>query len=171
MEFKAYVTNLGKYNEGLLIGEWVNFPASEEEIEDVFARIGIDGEYYEEYFITDYDGIWAGSMKDEYISIERLNDIAETLQEFYEDGLAAALEYWNLDDVLEMNPDDLMLYSDVHNEYDLGYYWIEESGCYNLGDDILSLYFDYEAFGCDIAIEANGGFTSEGFIEYIEYIG
>ena len=167
MELMAYVTNLGKYNEGELLGEWVDFPVSEEELDEVFARIGIDGKYYEEYFITDYEGIWAGSMKDEYISIERLNDIAETLQEFDEDVLAAALEYWTLYDVLEMNPIDLMIYSDVHDEYDLGYYWIEESGCYNLGDDILSHYFNYEAFGRDIAIEANGGFTSEGFIEYI----
>ena len=167
MELMAYVTNLGKYNEGELLGEWVDFPVSEEELEEVFSRIGIDGKYYEEYFITDYAGIWAGSMKEEYISIERLNDIAETLQEFDEDVLAAALEYWTLYDVLEMNPIDLMIYSDVHDEYDLGYYWIEESGCYNLGNDILSRYFDYEAFGRDIAIEANGGFTSEGFIEYI----
>lgn len=167
MELKAYVTNLGKYNEGLLIGEWVDFPISEEESEEVFARIGIDGKYYEEYLITDYDGIWAGSMKEEYISIKRLNDIAETLQKFDEDVLAAALEYWILDDVLEMNPDDLILYSDVHDAYDLGYYWIEESGCYNLGNDILSRYFDYEAFGRDIAMEAQGGFTSHGFIEYI----
>ena len=167
MELMAYVTNLGKYNEGELIGEWMEFPVSEEELEEVFDRIGIDGKYYEEYFITDYEGIWAGSMKDEYISIERLNDIAETLQEFDEGVLAAALEYWTLDYVLEMNPDEFTLYSDVHDEYDLGYYWIEESGCYNLGDDILSRYFNYEAFGRDIAIEAQGGFTSHGFIEYI----
>lgn len=167
MELMAYVTNLGKYNEGELLGEWVGFPVSDEELEEVFTRIGIDGKYYEEYFITDYDGIWAGSMNDEYISIERLNDIAETLQEFDEDVLSAALEYWILDDVLEMNPDEFTLYSDVHNEYYLGYYWIEESGCYNLGDDILSRYFDYEAFGRDIATEAQGGFTSHGFIEYI----
>ena len=168
MELKAYVTNLGKYNAGELLGEWVDFPVSKEELEEVFSRIGIDGEYYEEYFITDYDGIWAGSMKEEYVSIERLNEIAETLQEFDEDVLAAALEYWIIDDVLEMNPNGLMIYSDVYNEYDLGYYWIEESGCYNLGDNILGRYFDYEAFGSDIAIEANGGFTSRGFIEYIE---
>ena len=167
MELMAYVTNLGKYNEGELLGEWVDFPVSEEELEEVFARIGIDGKYYEEYFITDYAGIWAGSMKEEYISIERLNEIAETLQEFDEGVLSAALEYWILDDVLEMNPDDLMIYSDVHDEYDLGYYWLEESGCYNLGNDILRRYFDYEAFGRDIAMEAQGGFTSKGFIEYV----
>ena len=27
--FKAFVTNLGKYNEGELVGEWVEFPIDE----------------------------------------------------------------------------------------------------------------------------------------------
>lgn len=38
---KIYLTNLGKYNEGELVGEWVELPASQEELEKVFERIGI----------------------------------------------------------------------------------------------------------------------------------
>ena len=30
--FEAFVTNLGKYNEGELVGEWVHFPTTEEEM-------------------------------------------------------------------------------------------------------------------------------------------
>ena len=29
-DFEAFVTNLGKYNEGMLVGEWVKFPTTEE---------------------------------------------------------------------------------------------------------------------------------------------
>ena len=29
---EAFVTNLGKYNEGELVGEWVHFPTTEEEM-------------------------------------------------------------------------------------------------------------------------------------------
>lgn len=39
--FAAFITNLGKYNEGELVGEWVKFPTSAEEIWAVFDRIGI----------------------------------------------------------------------------------------------------------------------------------
>ena len=58
--FEAFVTNLGKYNEGELVGEWVHFPTTEEEMKKVFERIGIGskdefGQVYEEWFITDYD--------------------------------------------------------------------------------------------------------------------
>lgn len=49
-----------KYNEGALVGEWVKFPTTAEELQKVFERIGIGskddfGHPYEEWFITDYD--------------------------------------------------------------------------------------------------------------------
>ena len=39
--FAAFITNLGKYNEGALVGEWVKFPTTAEELKKVFERIGI----------------------------------------------------------------------------------------------------------------------------------
>lgn len=30
--FEAYITNLGKYNEGELVGEWVKFPTTSEDL-------------------------------------------------------------------------------------------------------------------------------------------
>ena len=58
--FEAFVTNLGKYNEGELVGEWVKFPTTQEEMQKVLERIGIGsvddfGQPYEEIFITDYE--------------------------------------------------------------------------------------------------------------------
>ena len=58
--FEAFITNLGKYNEGVLVGEWVKFPTTEEEMQKVFEHIGIGkqdefGQPYEEWFITDYE--------------------------------------------------------------------------------------------------------------------
>ena len=173
LELKGYITNLGKYNEGELIGEWVTFPIEEDELEEVFERIGIsdepneDGMYYEEYFFTDWEceiDLGLG----EYISIREVNELAEKIEGWDIETLEAASEYWSIEEVLENNEDDYILYSDVNNNYDLGYYWIEESGCYdlsNLGN--LANYIDYEKFGRDIAIETNGGFTSKGFIEYV----
>lgn len=53
--FEAYITNLGKYNEGELVGEWVKFPTTQEELHNVFERIDIGskdkfGCTYEEWF-------------------------------------------------------------------------------------------------------------------------
>ena len=62
---KVFVTNLGKYNEGELIGEWVSLPIDESELEEVLERIGIN-EQYEEYFITDFETEFDGLDIDEY---------------------------------------------------------------------------------------------------------
>ena len=64
--FEAYITNLGKYNEGELVGEWVKFPTMSEDLQKVFERIGIGskddfGNPYEEWFISDYD-VYGGGL-------------------------------------------------------------------------------------------------------------
>lgn len=42
------------------------------------------------------------------------------------------------------NLDYFQCLSNISDEYDLGFYWIAESGCYSLKElDNLSNYFDY----------------------------
>ena len=50
--FEAYITNLGKYAEGQLVGETLKFPATTEEVQSLLKNIGVDGVRYEEFFIT-----------------------------------------------------------------------------------------------------------------------
>ena len=38
----AFITNLGKFNEGEIVGEWINFPIKQEEFQKVLDRIGIN---------------------------------------------------------------------------------------------------------------------------------
>ena len=53
---EAYVTNLGKYNEGELASSLLKFPTTREEVQEVLKQIGIDNFRYEEIFIADYGG-------------------------------------------------------------------------------------------------------------------
>ena len=39
MSIKIYITNLGKYNEGCLIGQWVKLPVSKDKLKDVLDEI------------------------------------------------------------------------------------------------------------------------------------
>ena len=50
-DMQVYIANLGKYNEGELVGDWFSFPLDEEVIAE---RIGLNAEY-EEYAIHDTD--------------------------------------------------------------------------------------------------------------------
>ena len=158
---EAFITNLGKYNEGELVGKWISLPISEEELEEVLKEIGINDEY-EEYFFTDYD-IDADIHLSEYESIETLNELAEKLAS---DTMKAVAELYSIEDVLNSDENDWCLYPDIKTDYDLGYYYVEESGCYDtskLGN--LSNYIDYEALGRDLRFESEGGHTSYGWLE------
>jgi antirestriction protein len=168
LEIKGYITNLGKYNEGELIGEWISFPITKEELNEVFERIGIDGVNYEEYFFTDWETDIDNSNFGEYESISEMNGLAEQLADWDEDVIMAATSVWSIEEILEHECDDYMLLPDVHTDYDLGYYWIEESGCYDLSNmGNLSNYIDYKAFGRDVRLESNGGYTAYGYVECI----
>ena len=57
----------------------------------------------------------------------------------------------------------------VSGEYDLGFYWIKESGCYNLKElGNLANYFDYEKYGRDIVLEQCGTFCSSGYVYHTD---
>lgn len=174
---EAYITNLGKYNEGHLIGEWVKFPTTYDEIQKVFDRIGIDGIRYEEWFITDYecsvDGIC--NTLGEYENLEAINYLAAKLDEMnsYDiEKLEAIIQHDSsyTRDVkglinLTENLDIYDFMEGVHNEEDLGTYWIEESGAYDLKSmGNLASYIDYQRFGRDIALDEGGTFTDKGYV-------
>ena len=84
-----YLTNLGKYNEGFLIGEWVSLPISNEDLKNVLKRIKISNKpdansnYYEEYFITDWECDYYNIG--EYENIDKLNKIASQVESLDEE--------------------------------------------------------------------------------------
>ena len=135
---KIFITNLGRYNEGYLVGKWVKLPVSEDKLDEVLEEIGIDNEYYEEYFITDTDCeneiIGIGDVISEYSSVQALNELAQRLEELSDneaDKLGAVLEYEacrSVSDVLELldKLDEFDLLTDVTDDEELGYYYAEE---------------------------------------------
>lgn len=161
-----YLTNLGKYNEGELVGEWVELPISEEELEAVKQRIGIN-ERYEEWFITDYETDIHGLTVGEYDSISALNELAEAIEEDPEK--AEALIYWGYETAEEIRDNlDNVIYVTTpegaeSKEEAVGYYYAEECGCVNIPDNIKS-YFDYERYGRDIMLDGQFYTTENGNI-------
>lgn len=164
MKLEAYVTNLGKYNEGELIGEWVTFPIDEEEENELMKRIGcayededgeIHNERYEEYFMTDYEcEVNIFEKYGEYVNIETLNELAEQLEDIRDEDLFDAL--------CEEYPfEDLEYIIDLYNSGN--YIWWgnttllevamekadEEMACLGIPDNAMKFvqrYFDYDAY-------------------------
>ena len=165
MEIKGYITNLADYNAGRLNGEWLTFPADEEEIDAALERIGCaDGT---EFFFTDWESDTLRPCDlGEYITPEEVNDIYETLEAWDEDALNAALDVFGIDDILNSSPDGYFFIPGIDTDEDLGYYAYAR-GIFFDASDTLEIYFDYEAYGRDIRIETNGDFTAYGWIERI----
>ena len=177
--FAAFITNLGKYNEGELVGEWVKFPTTAEELKEVFKRIGIGqkddfGQPYEEWFITDYDCYVDGlySKLGEYENLDELNYLASKLDEMDQSDYAkfqAAMEIGDytssLQEIINLteNLDCYEIYPNIEDYDDLGRYYLEELEVSKVPAHLQN-YIDYEAYGRDVALEENGTFTDQGYV-------
>ena len=177
--FAAFITNLGKYNEGELVGEWVKFPTTPEEMQEVFKRIGIGekddfGYVYEEWFITDYD-CYVDGLYDklgEYSNINELNYLASKLDDMMQydyDKFCAAVTVGDhtgsIQDLINLteNLDCYEVYSDIDDDDDLGRYYLEEVDVLQI-PDYLRGYIDYEAYGRDVRISEGGEYTDFGYV-------
>lgn len=161
---RIYLTNLGKYNEGHLIGEWVDLPISEEELQKVLDRIGINEEY-EEYFITDYETDLEGIEIGEYSNLDDLNELAETLESLDDDEKevvdAIMSEGYSLEEAIEKK-DDCIVYCDCSDMEDVAKEYAEQTGLLDSIPENLQSYFDFEAYGRDMSYEGTFVFTNNG---------
>lgn len=171
----ACVTNLGKYNEGELVYFPLKLPATTEEVQAGLKRIGVDGVRYEELFITDYDSDISGLCRylGEYENIDELNHLAHLIDDLSPadvEMLEAILEKGDHNDSakelinLVQNLDCYIFYPDIRDADDLGVYYVR-SGALEVPAH-LENYFDYEAYGRDVAMEEDGEFVDGGYILY-----
>lgn len=148
-----YVGTYAKYNEGSLFGEWID--PSDYSTKDDFIDACMelhDNEDDPELMFQDWEDI-----PDEYISESGIED-----------------EYWDYLDVVDRVDEDIInaglacgvpleriedaYYGQFDSDTDLAYEYIESTGELDT-DSPLARYFDYEAFGRDLAmyyIEHNG---------------
>lgn len=171
---EAYVTNLGRYNEGHLNGEYLKLPATTEEVQALLKRIHVDGARYEEIFITDYQTDIPGlrGCLGELESIDELNYLASLLdgmQEWEVEKFAAAVEYGEhttcAKDLINLaqNLDCYSFSPGIECEADLGRYYIDELSALEVPEH-LEPYFDYEAYGRDMYLDEDGRFVDGGYI-------
>ena len=153
--FEAYITNLGKYNEGELVGETLKFPTTTEEVQALLKRIGVDGVRYEEFFITSFDGDVLGlyDYLTEYENLDELNHLACLLSELDQGEL----------EKFEAVIDSGEFYPGVEDDETLGRIYVEDMEAIDVPEHLLN-YFDYEAYGRDIRLEEDGHFAPGGYV-------
>lgn len=172
----VYITNLHAYVCGELRGEWLALPATEAERRAAWERIGSP----EEVFFTDYEAEDVPEISKhlgEYECLDQLEELAEALEELdeyermtlaavLETGIASAYGAAGLLELCEeVQAGEYSLIEGISNEEDLGYYYAEETSDIEQLPEWARGYFDYEAYGRDVAIEACGEFCAAGWIE------
>mgnify|MGYP000775449133 CR=1 FL=1 len=172
--FEAYITNLGKYNEGEVLGETLKFPTTTEEVQALLKRIGVDGVRYGEFFITSLDSDVLGlyDYLTEYENLDELNHLACLLSELdqsdlekFEAVIDCGSHTSSVADLINLtqNLDCYDLHPGVDNEEMLGRLYVEDMESLEVPDNIKP-YFDFEAYGRDISINENGHFAPGGYV-------
>jgi antirestriction protein len=169
MEIKIYVANLGKYNEGELVGEWFTLPVDFEEMREA---IGLN-EQYEEYAIHDYEAP-KGISINEYTSLVELNEIAEridVLDSHEQEVLELILESGHCSETGEainvLENGEYRIWANCDDMSDVAYEVVQELGYLDQIPENLRNHFDYEKFGRDLEIE--GSYYYVGDRTYIEF--
>lgn len=164
---KIYVTNLSKYNEGALVGEWVNLLC--EDIEEVLEKISNSGK--DELFISDYETDINGLKVAEYEDSLQLNEIAEEIEEMREDELIAFQAYLeqyanNMEQALEeVRQGNYRIYYNCDNMEDVAYQVVNDCGLLDGVPEEVKIYFDYEAYGRDLDINRTFIQIDNSFVE------
>lgn len=164
-DMRVYIANLGKYNEGYLVGDWFSFPLDEEEIAE---RIGLNAEY-EEYAVHDTDNFPCEVC--EYTSIRELNNLYEMINELDDyiiDQLNEFISYYGTLEELVDHKDDIHFYPNCDSMEDVARYYADELQMLGEIPPSLQEFIDYEAYGR--SLEMGGYFieTSRGMCE-IQY--
>ena len=149
MKTSVYLTNLAKYNQGELIGKWLNLPQTPEVIENEIRDV-LGGD--EEYFITDYE---APFNIEEYDNLHELNEFVERISVLDEYDQQKLFHLMNVhgnsrDDALSRFDDVIyypnMILQDVAEEF------VEEELFGGVTENLKD-YIDYEKLGSDLGID------------------
>ena len=151
---KGYITNLGAYNDGYLIGKWLDFPVSDKELAEAKKEIHIN-EHYEEIFFTDWDEIGPNVSKQlgEDPDLALCNKLAEMNDDDFNVVEAIAYDV-PLNEAIEIvSNGDFCIYYDCKTMEEVAMQFAEEAG-YLVGvPKTLQYYIDYKAWGADLEIE------------------
>ena len=160
---KVYITDLSAYNQGMLIGEWVELPMYQEDLEakvlEILKKGSIEcgfNEEHEEFFITDFE--WEGTQLfkvEEYSNLEEINYKCEQLEDLSEDDqkrMGYLMDYvgFNFEDALERY-EDVTIYENTTLEQIAEDYIYETINMDEI-PDIIKHNIDFKGIAVDLEV-------------------
>ena len=166
--FSIFAQNLAYYNEGELVGGWLDLPQPTEKIDKYLKEVEKIDREQEEYEIGDVDNTSPFSYESmQWANLKDINNLAiiySFLDEIQKEAVEAYLEYeggdYGINELINicLQVDEISYYryyfegieynQDCSPEVKMGYTMAEENGIYELLEKqgILD-YFDFEKYG------------------------
>ena len=166
--FSIFAQNLAYYNEGELVGGWLDLPQPTEKIDKYLKEVVKIDREHEEYEIGDVDNTSPFSYESmQWANLKDINNLAiiySFLDEIQKEAVEAYLEYeggdYGINELINicLQVDEISYYryyfegieynQDCSPEVKMGYTMAEEIGIYELLEKqgILD-YFDFEKYG------------------------
>lgn len=153
MKNQAWIGHLASYNEGKLIGKWIDFPINEDDAREIYENIrqtalsfGMIGE---EFFIGDSEMPFKVG---EFESLLTINEKYEMIQNFSEDQILVLHEI--LDDThnasfeyaVEIAKSSKWEIYRCNHFTDVAIEYVIRHGILDEYDDFVAEYFDYEKY-------------------------
>lgn len=167
-KFSIFAQNLAYYNEGYLVGGWIDLPQSPEAIDKYLKEVvKIDNEH-EEYEIADVDEVPFPYESIQWSDVKDLNNLAiiyNSLDDFEKESVAAYLEYageehYGVNELIniclqteyinyyEYSFNGIEYCDNCSTEVKMGYTMAEEYGIYDQLEKLGIIdYFDFEKYG------------------------
>jgi antirestriction protein len=151
-EHRIYVANLAAYNAGRLRGKWIEPSTDGDELrEQVLEAIGGNPDH--EWAIHDYDSF---PNMGEYPDLDDVAAMAEILEEHPYAIVKAAMGFIGRDDVDALKKWLDEGYSTYESQKDYVEQLVDDmGGPSKLDKQTIDSYFDYDAFGHDLSIDAD----------------
>ena len=157
-----YVNTWGNYNEnGADGGEWITLPMEAGDLEKTLDRIAENMQDFDpEFFINDYEYTTELELREisEHENITELNawiGELDSLNEWDQKEIAAAMEAWgySFEEAMDKQQSGYFTFYPNMDLNEVAEELVNE--CYFTKDtpDILTRYFDYEAFARDLGFD------------------
>ena len=160
---RIYIANLGKYNEGELVGAWFTPPVDYDEMAE---RIGLNDEY-EEYAIHDYElpfdlhsdmPLWEINANCRMVLELEGTPIGNEMKAIQQKWFSSFEEF--------IDHKDEIRYYDVGDGAALAEYLIREEYVFGEIPHELLKHIDYHSYGSELEMDDRYLFTTSGVFRY-----
>lgn len=163
---RIYLTDLQAYNEGHLVGNWIELPLTSFELQQALSEVLTEGENickttnHEEYFITDaeWDDVEVFEVG-EYENLTKLNERIEYLHELESTQLRAVAFLLNEGLVKDLNEaiekiDEVIVYEDC-TMVDIAEQYIDEHCDLNGLSPLIINNIDYHGIAREFEMDSS----------------